>query len=64
MLTSLASIPSVIVGAAVFVILFVVLSVTLWVSILAGVAAFAATALISGATALGNRASDMRGHRV
>jgi VIT1/CCC1 family predicted Fe2+/Mn2+ transporter len=60
MRASAISFPSLIIGAAVFVVLFVILSVALWVSIVAGVAAFAASALIAGTTATSQRSPAHR----
>jgi hypothetical protein len=43
MVSSLVTLPALLVGAVVFVVLFVILGVTLWVSILAGIVGFALT---------------------
>jgi hypothetical protein len=52
MRASLVSLPSLVVGGAVFVILFVILGVTLWVSIVAGAGALVLAALVGTATAV------------
>jgi hypothetical protein len=54
MRASLVSLPSLVVGAAVFVVLFVILGVTLWVSIVAGAGALVIAALVGTATASTN----------
>ena len=64
MLASALSIPSLLVGAAVFVVLFVILGVTLWVSIIAGVAGFVLSAAVAGGAFISKRDSHRHPHRV
>jgi hypothetical protein len=63
MLASAVSIPSLLIAAAVFVVLFVILGVTLWVSIVAGAAALVLSAAVAGGTLIAKRDSHPRGHR-
>lgn len=63
MLASIVSIPSLVVAAAVFVVLFVILGVTLWVSIVAGVAGFVLSAAVAGGAFVSKRNSHPRAHR-
>lgn len=64
MLASKVSVPSLIVAAAVFVVLFVILGVTLWVSIVAGVAGFALSAAVAGGTVVSQRRSHAGPHHI
>lgn len=63
MLAPKVSIPSLLVAAAVFVVLFVILGVTLWVSIVAGVAGFALSAAAAGGAVMSQHDSHTHLHR-
>ncbi len=63
MLASAVTIPSLLAGAAVFVVLFVILGVTLWVSIVAGFAGFVLSAAVAGGAFISKRDSRPWAHR-